>query len=157
MPTRLRRTMRRLQPYIDRIEPITIFLTYITMGWSAYFAWFSPPNSVTEIQNETEQVVQAIMFTIGAACGLYGHITDRLFPEEIGIIFSAFAIALYVTTLTTYVIRNDDFWENGQIFGVLVISALLLINRGVRIQSILSSKWLKPNVSKYYTAQERSI
>jgi uncharacterized membrane protein len=157
MPTRFRRTMRRLQPYLDRIEPFTIFCTYMMIAWCAYFAWFSPPSSVRSVMGSSEQIIQAILFSVGAVAGMYGHLSDRLFPEEIGIIFSVFAMGLYVNTLTTYVIKNDTFWQNGQVFGVLVIAVLLLTHRGAQIQRLLSSKWLRPDIAKYYYKDEPRV
>lgn len=140
----------RFQPIINRIEPITIFLTYVSICFGAYFAWFFPPDSSRLSLTQLDLIIQAILLTIGGTASLAGHLSDRIFIEEIGIIFAAVGVTLYCYALVNFILRIDRFLDYGEAVAIMAIAIFLLIARAIRIQHLLSAKWLKPRVAHIY-------
>lgn len=142
--------LEKFNKIVHRIEPISIFCCYLFVAACAYFAWFFPPDSVRFSLTQFDLIVQALLLTIGAVLSLTGHLTDRIFIEELGIIFATIGVILYCYALVIFIVSIDRFLNYGEAIGIFGIAITLLIARAIRIQNLLSAKWLKPRVSHIY-------
>lgn len=146
----MHKKLKLFQKIMHKLEPVSILFTYIAVGASAYFAWFFPPDSARFSLTETELIIQAVLLTIGAALALIGHVTDRIFIEELGIIFSSVGITLYVYALVNFITGINRLLDYGEAVSIMAVAIFLLIARAIRIQHLLSAKWLKPRVAHIY-------
>lgn len=146
----MNKKLEKFQKIMHKIEPVSIFLTYVSVGAAAYFAWFFPPDSARFSLTETELIIQAVLLTIGASLALIGHLTDRIFIEELGIIFSSVGVTLYCYALVIFISGIGRFLDYGEAVSIFAIAIFLLIARAIRIQHLLSAKWLKPRVAHLY-------
>lgn len=140
MPTRTHRFVRKVSPFLDRIEPFAIFSVYIAVGVMAAFAWVFPPK-VSSDSTDFSLWVEAILLTIGCVIGLWGHITKSELIEFYGLIASAGGVSIFLS-MTLEIIIYQHQYNYGQIIGLILLALSLMFSHGFKLYHDITKDWI---------------
>lgn len=140
MPTRTHRVVRKLSPFLDRVEPYAIFGAYIAVGIMALFAWVFPPK-VTNNATEVSMLIEAALLSIGCVMGLWGHIAKRELIEFYGLISSIGGIVILLS-FTIEVVLYGNQWNYGQIIGLILLALALMFSHGFKLYHDITRDWI---------------
>lgn len=145
MPTKTRRTLRKLSKFFFRLEPYAVFGSYLCIAGAAYFSWFSPL-SATKYVDPINGIIEAILLSVGAVLCLAGHISKRSIVELIGLVFTIGGLYVFIAMMITFVQSGVD--AAMQIIFIGLIGMGLMFSRSFRLQSEIADHYLTLPPSK---------
>lgn len=140
MTTRTHRAVRKLAPFLNRIEPLTIFLVYLSVGTMAFFAWFFPPNASSNT-GAYSLLIEAILLTVGFVLGLWGHTGRRPLIEFYGLCASAGGTFIFLCIVIGVVVNNSAY-NYGQFVGIILLSLGLMVSHGFTLYHEITESWI---------------
>lgn len=137
---------------LNRIEPFAIFIAYIGVAITAYFAWFYPPK-VAGNTATTAIIIEAILLTVGALFGLWGHLAKYALIEFWGLVccIGGMTIFLFIVVSEFSSFRQFNY---GQFIGVILLSMGLMFSHAFKLYHEITESWinLPPTmIQKIYT------
>lgn len=142
MTTRTHRAVRRIAPFLNRIEPFAIFVAYISVGIMAIFAWIFPPK-VAAYTGTASLIIEAILLSLGCALGLWGHILKSAIIELYGLISTAGGLFILLTVVISAII-SDNQYNYGQFAGLILFAFGLLSSYGFKLYHAITQNWIHP-------------
>ena len=140
MPTRTHRIIRKVAPFLDRMEPYAIFVAYIAVGIMAAFVWVFPPKVASETA-EHSIIIEGVLLSIGAILGLWGHIQKKELIEFWGLCSSVGGVFILLAMTIESVLYRQQY-NYGQIIGLVILALSLMFSHGFKLYHEITRDWI---------------
>lgn len=151
MTTKTHRAVRKIAPILNRIEPFAIFVAYIGIGIMAAFAWFFPAK-VSDNMSTQSAIIEALLMSVGALFGLWGHATKRELVEFYGICACAGGLFIFLCIVINSFVYEHQY-NYGQIIGLILLAMGLVATHGFKLYHNITESWINapaPLLQKIY-------
>lgn len=137
--------IRKLQDFLRRMEPFSVLASYVSICACAYFGWFHPFD-IQAYLGENDGRIQTILFTIGGALCVLGHVSKIMIIELLGLISSIFGCNIFLF-IVTYFTFHEEAWRVGIVITTTAVAMFLLTGRALKLQHEINAIWLRPYVN----------
>lgn len=140
MTTRTHRFVRKIAPLLNKVEPYAIFFVYISAGIMAFFAWVFPPK-VTVTMDGNSLIIQAVLLSIGAVLGLWGHTAKQELVEFWGLCAVSGGVFVLLCNVIAVMIYDEQY-NYGQFAGMILLSLGFMISHGFKLYHDITESWI---------------
>lgn len=154
MPTRTHRAIRRVAPFLDRMEPYAIFTAYIAVGIMAAFVWVFPPK-VASSTAEHSLIIEGALLSLGAVLGLWGHIHKKVLIEFWGLCAATGGVGVLLAMVIESVLYQR-MYNYGQFIGLVLLAMTLMFAHGFKLYHEITRDWINltpSEIDKIYSGQ----
>ena len=140
MTTKTHRVIRRIAPYLNRIEPYAIFVVYVAAGIMAFFAWVFPPK-VAMMMGDSSTLIEAILLSVGCILGLWGNTIRSTITEFWGLLCVGGGVFILFSIVLGIMIYENQY-NYGQFAGAILLALALIFSHGFKLYHELTESWI---------------
>lgn len=140
MTTRTHRFVRKLAPFLNKIEPIVAFVAYIAAGGMAFFALFFPPN-VSSDTAMASTMTEGALLAAGSALGLWGAFGNKPLVEFWGVCCVGGGLFITLCSVMSRFLYDEQY-NYGQFVAMIFFAMSLLISHGFTLYHEITESWI---------------